>query len=71
MRVNSIASGAVQSAWRVDEKPEDRKRAELKIPLGRRTSPDDVAASVAFFVSEDAPHVTGACIDVSGGVVLH
>ena len=71
VRVNCITPGPVQSAWRVHEKPEDRKKAEARIPLGRRTSPEDVAAAVAFLVSEEASHVTGACIDVSGGVDLH
>ena len=71
IRVNSIAPGAVQSAWRVDEKEEARKREEANIPLRQRTSPDDVAAAVAFLVSDEAKHITGACIDVSGGVALH
>jgi len=71
VRVNSIVPGAVQSAWRAREKPEDREREVARIPLGRRTSPEDVAAAVAFLVSDDASHVTGAAIDVSGGYSLH
>ena len=71
VRVNSIAPGAVQSAWRDQESPEDRKKAEARVPLRRRTFPEDVAAAVAFLVSEEASHVTGSCLDISGGVVLH
>lgn len=71
VRVNSVAPGAVQSAWRAHEKAGDRQKDDARIPLGRRTFPEDVAAVIAFLVSEDACHVTGACIDVSGGTGLH
>lgn len=71
VRVNSIAPGGVQSAWRVHEKAEIREKDDAKVPLRRRTSPEDVAAAVAFLVSEDASHVTGVCMDISGGTALH
>ncbi len=71
VRVNSIAPGGVQSAWRIHETAEQRARVEAKVPLGRRTSPEDVAGAVAYLVSADASHVTGACLDVSGGTSLH
>ncbi len=71
VRVNSVAPGGVQSAWRVHEKAEIRERNDAKVPLRRRTSPEDVAGAVVFLVSEDASHVTGICLDVSGGTALH
>ena len=72
VRVNSIAPGGVQTAWRVaHEKGTDREKEEAKLPLRRRTSPEDVAAAIAFLVSEDASHVTGSCMNVSGGKHLY
>jgi 3-oxoacyl-[acyl-carrier protein] reductase len=39
-----------------------------KAPLGRIGDPDDVAAVVAFLVSDDARWVTGSVIQVAGGM---
>ncbi|MGI3780895.1 MAG: SDR family oxidoreductase, partial [Janthinobacterium lividum] len=36
-------------------------------PLGRPGTADEVAAVVAFLVSDDASYVTGTTLDVSGG----
>jgi len=38
------------------------------LPLGRMERPEEVAAGVAFLVSEEAGHVTGCELNVSGGI---
>ena len=38
------------------------------VPLGRLASPADVAAAVAFLVSDEARHVTATALTVDGGV---
>lgn len=40
------------------------------IPTGRFGAPADVAAAVAFLASDDARHITGVSLDVSGGAIL-
>ena len=40
------------------------------IPRGRFGTPADVAGAVAYLVSDEAAHVTGTSIDVSGGAIL-
>jgi NAD(P)-dependent dehydrogenase (short-subunit alcohol dehydrogenase family) len=63
IRVNTIAPGNAQARWKTS--------AASKSPLGRPTSAEDVGKAVAFLLSEDASHITGSCLDVSGGTALH
>jgi NAD(P)-dependent dehydrogenase (short-subunit alcohol dehydrogenase family) len=68
IRVNSIAPGNTDSRWKA-ELPE--RNLEQVLPLGRPTSPEDVGNAIAFLVSDRASHITGSCMDVSGGTTLH
>ena len=45
-----------------------RAMAEDAVPLGRFGSADEVAGVVAFLLSERASYITGASIDVAGGM---
>lgn len=58
----------------IDEKDltleEARKLKDARYPIGRPPTVEDVAASVAFFASEEAEYVTGQVVNVSGGWML-
>lgn len=47
--------------------PELRERYLKAIPLGRFTTPEDVAAASLYLASDDADFITGTCIEVDGG----
>ncbi|GAA2090601.1 SDR family oxidoreductase [Streptomyces albiaxialis] len=49
---------------------EGERAALASIPLGRLGTPEDVAAAVAFLLSEDAGFITGHVLDVDGGSSL-
>ena len=40
------------------------------VPLGRMGRPEDIAGAVKFLVSDEAAYITGAVIDVNGGMYM-
>src|SRR6201998_4031047 len=49
---------------------EARKLRDARYPIGRPPTAEDVAATIAFFASEEAEYVTGQVVNVSGGWML-
>lgn len=78
IRVNTVNPGPVETdRWDTLEKAfardmgvdqaEARRRAELSIPIGKITQPDEVAALVVFLASDIASTLHGAHIPIDGG----
>jgi NAD(P)-dependent dehydrogenase (short-subunit alcohol dehydrogenase family) len=73
IRVNSISPGTTETPMLAAEfanaSDPDRERAENEstIPLGRFGQPGDIAAAVAFLLSDEATYITGANLVVDGG----
>jgi NAD(P)-dependent dehydrogenase (short-subunit alcohol dehydrogenase family) len=42
--------------------------SSAKRPMGRHETPEDIAAGVAYLVSDEAEHVTGCELNISGGI---
>jgi NAD(P)-dependent dehydrogenase (short-subunit alcohol dehydrogenase family) len=56
---------------RAPDVPREQFFAELaaaEVPLGRFGTPDEVSGVVAFLLSARAGYITGASIDVAGGM---
>ena len=64
--VNSIAPGLIKTGMTdatFDYKPES-------VPLGRIGTPEEVADVFLFLASDLSRYITGACIDVNGGILM-
>jgi 3-oxoacyl-[acyl-carrier protein] reductase len=68
--VNAIAPAAIDGPL-AQEVLRDRTEEKLQaIPVGRLGRAEEVAALVSFLVSDDAGYITGATLDVNGGVLM-
>ena len=68
--VNAIAPGPIETDIIASDTPEKRAERIRNIPLGRVGLPSEVAAAVAYFLSEGAAFTTGAVLDVNGGLFM-
>jgi 3-oxoacyl-[acyl-carrier protein] reductase len=70
IRVNAVAPGLINTEIIGGAGPQLIAQLIGETPLGRIGEPDDVAAVVAFLLSEDSRFMTGQTLDVSGGRVM-
>jgi len=72
IRVNAVAPGLILgSAFHAIHTTEESKQATIRdIPLRRAGRCEDVARAVAFLASEYDGFITGATLDINGGVYM-
>ncbi len=72
IRVNAVAPGLIlNTAFHTTHTTEQSAAETIRgIPLGRAGTPEDVARTVAFLASEFDGFITGATIDINGGVYM-
>ncbi len=70
LTVNAVAPGLVETDMTRDLPAAAREHLAGAVPLGRAGSPEEVAAAVAFLASAEASYITGAVLEVTGGLAL-
>lgn len=72
IRVNAVTPGLILGTRFHDTHTTDEsaRKTISEIPLGRAGSPNDVARAVAFLAAEFNGFITGATLDINGGVYM-
>ncbi|UQA56740.1 3-oxoacyl-ACP reductase FabG [Polyangium aurulentum] len=70
IRVNAVAPGFVLTEMVRKVPQENLDQIAGSTPLKRLGQPEEIASVYAFLASDDASYITGAVIDVNGGLVL-
>ncbi len=72
IRVNCVTPGLIQTDITGGKLTDEMRREIVKgIPLGRLGNAEDVAGIYLFLASDLSAYVTGAVIDVNGGMLIH
>lgn len=67
VNVNAVAPGFILTEMYERVPEEVKQQALAEIALGRAGKPEEVAWVVTFLCSEKSRHITGECVQVSGG----
>ena len=72
IRVNAINPVIGDTGLTIDfmggvDTPEIRQKFLATIPMGRMSTPLDIANAALFFASDESAFVTGVCLEVDGG----
>jgi len=70
IRVNAVAPGFIQTNMTAGMPKKVVNMMGEKVPLKRWGQPEDVASAYTFLASDEASYITGAVLNVDGGVVV-
>ncbi len=66
--VNNVCPGFIDTELLADLPIEQRKEYMKDVPMKRFGTVDEVAAAVLFLASQEASYITGASLEISGGL---
>ncbi len=70
IRCNAITPGFIATEMTEQLSDEMKKGYTDKIPLKRFGTPEDIAQSVAFLLSDSSSYITGVALKVNGGMYM-
>ena len=69
--VNTVSPGYIGTDMVMAIREDVREKIIATIPLRRLGKPEEIGKLVAYLASEDAGYITGANIDINGGLLIH
>ncbi len=66
--VNCVSPGFINTGFISDLPEEQLKEFKKQVPMGRFGTTVEVASAVKFLASTEAAYITGAVLEVSGGI---
>jgi len=70
IRINCVSPGVTESDMTKNMSPERLKQLIDMTLLKKAAVAQDIANGIYFLASDQASHITGACLDINGGYVL-
>jgi 3-oxoacyl-[acyl-carrier protein] reductase len=67
---NCIAPGMIETAMTDKLNAKQREAILARIPVSRLGAPNEIAAAVVYFASDEAAYVTGQTLHVNGGMAM-
>ena len=74
VRVNAIRCGSIRTSMLEEglfrAQPQIKRELERWTPAGRLGRPSEIAAAATFLCSDQAQYITGAVLEVDGGLIM-
>lgn len=71
IRINAVAPSSLNTDMALEAVgAEHLQKSKSQIPVGRLGSPGDVSPAVLFLLSDEVGFITGATLDINGGLLM-
>ena len=70
VRANAVAPGLIDTSMTAAAGQEGVKQLKQSVPMGRLGSVDEVIGPIVFLASCKAAYITGATLDINGGLLM-
>lgn len=67
--VNAVCPGFLETEALAKMSGEERRAAQLRVPMRRFGKPEEVASAVHFLAGAEAGYITGAVLKIDGGIL--